>query len=108
MTFGSHVDRNTYNVPIIVFEKDQIVYVYKDLDEAANSIEAVDLIEGFFVGAYTVDGLKLDMSPGDLFIKMTPSYVDRAALIALLKSSTNSPLADDPRAFAAARLADER
>lgn len=88
----------------LVFETGGHVYAFQTLEEAGHSLEALDLSEGHYLGAFSDQGEVITMSPGDLWITFHSSGTyDKAALAALIRGSrTFSELADDPHRFALA------
>jgi len=91
-------------LPCLVFETGGHVYAFETLEEAGNPLEAIDLTEGHYVGAFSDQGEVITMSPGDLWIKYSSSGTfDQTALQTLIRGSrTFSELADDPHRFALA------
>lgn len=70
----------------LVFETGGHAYALKTLEEAGDSLEALDLTDGHYVGAFSDQGEIINMSPGDLWINffarrelttMTKTLVDR-------------------------------
>lgn len=90
----------------LVFETGGHAYAFERLEDAGHSLEALDLIDGHYVGAFSDQGEVITMSPGDLWITFTPSGTfDKTALQTCIRSSrTFSELAEDPHRFALAIL----
>ena len=88
----------------LVFETGGHAYAFETLEEAGVSLEALDLNEGHYVGAFSDQGEVITMSPGDLWITFTSSGTfDKTALQTLIRGNrTFSELADDPHRFALA------
>ena len=82
----------------LVFETGGHVYAYETLEEAGGSIEATDLNEGHYIGAFSDQGEVIAMSPGGLWVKFSPSgTVDSDALRTLIRGSRSfSEFAADP------------
>jgi hypothetical protein len=91
---------------VLVFEQGGFVYAYRSLDEAAESIESIDVVDGHYLGAFSDRGEVIAMGEGDLFASFTPTgQFDHETLSALIKQSREPQhLADDPPAFALAVL----
>lgn len=94
---------------VLVFEHGGFVYVYRSLDEAAGSVEWMDVEDGHYIGAFSDRGEVIVMGDGDLFASFTPTdQFDRQTLDALIRQSRGpQELADDPHAFALAVLAQD-
>ena len=88
----------------LVFESGGHVYAIETLEEAGDSLESMDLVDGHYLGAYSDQGERITMSPGDLWIKFSPSgSFDPTALAELIHGSCHfSEFADDPHRFALA------
>lgn len=86
----------------LVFETGGSVYAFETLEEAGDSLESLDLIEGHYSGAFSDEGEVITMSPGDLWITFKPSGTfDTLALQTLIRNSPEfSELAEDPHRFA--------
>lgn len=86
----------------LVFEIEGHVYAFETLDEAGDSLEALDLAD--YIGAFSDRGEVITMTPGDLWIEFTRTgKVDHATLQTLIRSSKHfSELAADPHRFALA------
>ena len=88
----------------LVFGTGGHTYAFETLEEAGGSLEAVDLVDGHYIGAFSDQGEVVTMSPGDLWVTFSPAGThDQAALRMLItRSRTFSELADDPHQFALA------
>ncbi len=91
----------------LVFETGGQVHVFETLEEAGGSLEALDLTDGHYIGAFSDQGQVITMRPGDLWITFDPSEAfDLTALRILIRGSrTFSELADDPPSVRARALA---
>ena len=56
-----------------MFETGGQAYAFETLEEADDSLEALDLNEGHYIGAFSDQGEVITMSPGDLWITFTSS-----------------------------------
>lgn len=74
----------------------------ESLEEAGGSLEALDLTDGHYIGAFSDQGETITMRPGNLWITFDPSDTfDLTALQTLIRGSrTFSEFADDPHQFA--------
>ena len=88
----------------LVFETGGHIYAFETLEEARGSLEAIDLIDGHYIGAFSDQGEVVTMIPGELWVTFSPTGThDVAALRTLItRSRTFSELADDPHQFALA------
>jgi hypothetical protein len=86
----------------LVFEAGGHAYAFETLEEASDSLESLDLIEGHYSGAFSDQGEVITMSPGDLWITFEPSGTfDTTTLQTLIRNSREfSELAEDPHRFA--------
>ena len=86
----------------LVFETGGHAYAFETLEEAGDSLEALDLNDGHYIGAYSDQGEVITMSPSDLWITFRSSGTfDMTALQTLIRGSrTFSQLAEDPHRFA--------
>jgi hypothetical protein len=72
---------------VLVFERGGFVYVYRSPEDAAGSIESMDL-EGFYLGAFSDRGEVIEMGSGELFATFIPTgRLDPEALTSLIKQS---------------------
>ena len=90
----------------LVFEKGGFVYVYESVEEAAGSIESIDVEIGHFLGAFSDRGEVLEMGAGELFATFVPTgrYDGDAFRTLIRRSRGPQDLADRPHAFATAIL----
>ncbi len=73
---------------VLVFEHGGFVYVYRSLDEAAGSVEWMDVEDGHYIGAFTDRGEVIVMGEGDLCASFTPTdQFDHQTLDALIRQS---------------------
>jgi hypothetical protein len=73
---------------LLVFERGGFVHVYRSPQDAAGSIESIDLQEGRYLGAFSDRGEVIEMGPGDLFATFTATgRLDREALASLIRQS---------------------
>lgn len=86
----------------LVFETGGHAHAFETLEEAGDSLEALDLTDGHYIGAFSDQGQVITMRPGDLWITFDPSGTfDLTALRMLIRGSrTFNELADDPHRFA--------
>jgi hypothetical protein len=91
---------------VLVFERGGFVYAYSSLEEAAESIESLDLEQGNYVGAFTDLGEVIDMRPAGLFASFTRTgRSEPIALASLIKQSRGpQELADRAHEYATAIL----
>jgi hypothetical protein len=101
------LDRDAAREPgplYLVFETGGHAHAFETLEDAGDSLEALDLKEGHYIGAFSDQGEVITMSPGGLWITFHPSGTfDKTALQTLIRGSrTFSELAEDPHRFARA------
>ena len=85
----------------LVFETGGHAHTFETLEEAGDSLEALDLNEGHYIGAFSDQGEVITMSAGDLWITFNSSGTfDNTALQTLIRGCrTFSELAEDPHRF---------
>ena len=91
------------NIPVLVFESGGFLYVYADSAEASSKIEAIDLLEGFYLAAFGANGERLQMRPADdgIFVDMVSTgSIEIEELRRLLREWGHPGAAEDPEVWA--------
>lgn len=88
----------------VVFETNGHVYAYESLDKAGEALEATDLAEGHYAGAFSDRGEVIEMARDGLWIRFISSgSFDEPALTTLIDQSRGPRhLRDNPHEFAMA------
>jgi hypothetical protein len=88
-----------------VFERGGFLCVYRSLQDAAGSIESIDLQEGLYLGAFSDRGEVIEMGRATYLPRCPTGRLDREALASLIRQSGGpQELADHPHDYAMAIL----
>jgi hypothetical protein len=96
--------------PILIYVENSYIDIYETLDEAENTLEAIDVEDDLFKG-FDAEGRLLKIEPYESIAKITEAESEpthQAELIALLKKDMtdhrNSVLEDDLSSLIARKL----